>query len=70
VASLISSTEPFFLGRVGGSDTDAVADYLAARHEGSPEALEQLRKRHLAKVMKFNGFYDTRMIPLRGLSSS
>ena|SRR5436190_13288410 len=59
VVSLISNADPFFLGRIGGSDTDAVADYLAAKNEGSPEALEQLRERHLAKVMKFNGFYDS-----------
>src|SRR5207248_8768425 len=59
VVSLISNVDPFFLGRIGGSDTDAVADYLAAKNEGSPEALEQLRERHLAKVMKFNGFYDS-----------
>ena len=56
--SLLSNADPFFLGRVGGSDTDAVADYLAARIDGSPEALEEVHTRHLAKVMKFNGFYD------------
>lgn len=56
--SLLSNADPFFLGRVGGSDTDAVVDYLTAKKEGSPEGLEQARDRHLARVMKFNGFYD------------
>jgi hypothetical protein len=57
-AHLVSGGAPFFLGRVGGSDTDAVVDYLAARNEGTADALQHVTDRHLARVMKFNGFYD------------
>jgi len=55
-AHLVSGGAPFFLGRVGGSDTDAVVDYLAARNEGTADALQHVTDRHLARVMKFNGF--------------
>jgi hypothetical protein len=56
--NLISGGAPLFLGRVGGSDTDAVVDYLAARNEGTADAFQHVTDRHLARVMKFNGFYD------------
>ncbi|MBV8846390.1 MAG: hypothetical protein JO307_26590, partial [Bryobacterales bacterium] len=57
---LMMGDRPFFLGRVGGSDTDAVVDYLAATNE---EALRDVTHCHLARVMKFNGFYDTENSP-------
>ena len=55
--ALLSSKDPFFLGRVGGSDTNAVAAYLTnealGRESTHPDVIC-----HLKIVERYNGYYD------------
>jgi len=57
VESLILGKEPFFFSRIGGSDTDAVIDYIASKNSSNPEAFEKELLEHLATVQRYNGFY-------------
>jgi hypothetical protein len=53
----LADPEPFFLSRIGGSDTDAVVDYLQLAKSDKSALRAHLRK-HLPRVSLFNGFYD------------
>ncbi len=58
VSASLSSDEPCFLGRIGGSDTDLVLTHTALRHaQGEDVAWAYLRDRS-AIVKQYNGFYD------------
>jgi hypothetical protein len=57
IRSTIEGSEPCFIGRMGGSDTDAVAARLAADII-SPEEGRKVALQHLSKLRKFNGYYD------------
>jgi hypothetical protein len=57
VAKRLAGTEPFFLSRIGGSDTAAVVDYLRVKDSGATEVQSHL-DRHLPIVSRYNGFYD------------
>jgi hypothetical protein len=57
IKSVIDAPEPRFIGRMGGSDTDAVADRLAAEIE-SPASGCDAARRHLRRLRQFNGYYD------------
>lgn len=59
---LLSGSRPFFLSRIGGSDTDAVIDFLVAESTNSSEALEGHVRKHLPIVSTYNGFYAKRDI--------
>ncbi len=56
---LLTRSEPIFLSRIGGSDTNAVACFLQMQERPSGELEEQL-SHHKMMVQRFNGFYDTR----------
>src|SRR5262249_1197738 len=56
VNALMASRLPLFLARVGGSDTDAVVDYLAAIVNRDRDMLKSTTK-HVPRVSRFNGFY-------------
>src|SRR5690348_16160575 len=53
----LETPAPIFVSRIGGSDTDAVVDYLRVKNLG-PDELSQHIKRHRQRVSRFNGFYD------------
>jgi hypothetical protein len=56
--SMINAEDPMFLARIGGSDTDAVIEYVAS---GSPDgtlALPASLMQHLPIVQRYNGYYD------------
>jgi hypothetical protein len=57
----LSSEEPLFYGRIGGSDTDMVIDYLEGVMRGDDEEriFSRLR-RHFPIVEAYNGYYDKR----------
>jgi hypothetical protein len=60
IATLLSDPSPVFLSRIGGSDTNAVAKYLALKGRGTlsvgnPEILW-----HRGRAAEYNGFYDRR----------
>ena len=57
----LSNAEPLFYGRIGGSDTDMVIDYLEGimRGDEETEILSGLRK-HFPIVEAYNGYYDKR----------
>jgi len=55
----LAGSEPFFLSRIGGSDTAAVVDYLRAKELG-PAAIQSHVEQHLPIVSRYNGFYDMR----------
>ena len=57
VVTNFSRDEPLFLARIGGSDTDAMIDYLSFKTRDR-DALYSHIQRHLHVVEKFNGFYD------------
>jgi hypothetical protein len=48
---------PLFLSRIGGSDTDAVVDYLMRDHL-PPEKHEENNRKNLTIVKRYNGYYD------------
>lgn len=56
VLRLLSGPDPVFLGRIGGSDTNAIAALLEAEAEGRDgnEAVAS----HKSLVERYNGFYD------------
>jgi hypothetical protein len=57
LTSILTSQEPALIGRIGGSDTDA----LAALIEGaftSPDQARQAALSHLPRVRQYNGYYD------------
>lgn len=57
--ALLCNDAPAFLARIGGSDTDAVIDYLEAVEAGEPEdGLLQRIQPHVARIARFNGYYD------------
>jgi hypothetical protein len=57
VITQFSQDQPVFLSRIGGSDTDALIDYLSLKAH-DPESLSSHLRAHLHVVEKFNGFYD------------
>jgi len=57
VTRRLAGAEPYFLSRIGGSDTAAVVDYLRVRGAGATEVQSHL-DRHLPVVSRYNGFYD------------
>lgn len=57
--AMISGNDPFFLARIGGSDTDAVIEYVASgRPEDGASALPPSLMHHLPIVGRYNGYYD------------
>jgi hypothetical protein len=58
VETLLSSDNPTFLSRIGGSDTNAIAKYLALKENRtlSPEHVGLLW--HKKRTAEYNGFYD------------
>lgn len=52
----ISNREPFFLGRIGGSDTNALVDYLRCTSQG--DDLKSHISKWLPIVKRYNGFYS------------
>jgi hypothetical protein len=57
IKTIIRTSGPCFIGRLGGSDTDAIADRLTADSDSSSAAREAAM-RHLHRVQEFNGYYD------------
>lgn len=55
----ISDSRPFFLSRIGGSDTNALVDFLALPR-GDDSSLERHLNVHLPIVKRYNGFYSFR----------
>jgi hypothetical protein len=55
---MIDGNVPFFLSRIGGSDTDAVIDYLAVRNLQQEAMLDAHIAEHLPIVSRYNGFYS------------
>ena len=55
---VLTGKDPYFISRIGGSDTDAVVDYLRVKNLEGDELSVHLA-RHLPIVERFNGFYDT-----------
>ena len=55
---LMSHSSPFFLARIGGSDTDAVAAYAYAKETGGPDDILRRTLPYLSVVKQFNGYYD------------
>jgi len=55
--TMIDGNQPFFLSRIGGSDTNAVIDYLAAKKEPDSLVLDAHVRKHLPIVARYNGFY-------------
>ena len=55
--ALLASSQPVFVNRVGGSDTNAICAYLAALN-GGEDKLQSTLKTHSEIVERFNGFYD------------
>lgn len=53
----LQADAPVFLSRIGGSDTDAVVDYLRVKDEGPDELLRHV-SRYRPRVSRYNGFYD------------
>ncbi|HUO55287.1 MAG TPA: hypothetical protein VMU18_11130 [Rhodoblastus sp.] len=58
VVELCASESPAYLARIGGSDTNALLDFLHAKDAGEAAMAAHL-KRHLPLVEELNGFYDT-----------
>ena len=57
IHDLLSGTAPCFLGRVGGSDTNAVAAALTNKARGQPADHPDVMA-HLKTVERYNGYYD------------
>ncbi len=55
---LLSSKNPFFLNRVGGSDTNAIAKYLALKEGGILSSENSGILWHKRRTAEYNGFYD------------
>jgi hypothetical protein len=53
----LTANEPVFVSRIGGSDTDAVVDYVRAKDLGATEFARHLAW-HRPRVSRYNGFYD------------
>jgi len=51
---MIDGNVPFFLSRIGGSDTDAVMDYLAVRNLQQEAMLDAHIAVHLPIVSRYN----------------
>jgi hypothetical protein len=57
ISALLAGSEPSFIGRMGGSDTDALAAMIeGALHDEVSSRTAALR--HLPLVKRFNGYYD------------
>jgi len=67
-AAMISGDDPFFLGRIGGSDTDAVIDYVACGRPNHAGALSSSLIDHLAIIERYNGYYDKSRSPEKYLN--
>jgi len=61
--AMISGDYPFFLGRIGGSDTDAVIEYVACGRPNDAGSLSPSLVHHLAIVERYNGYYDKSRSP-------
>ena len=59
-SSLIGTSKPFLLTRIGGSDTSAVVDYLVKKRDGI--SMESHIAQYLPLVQKYNGFYAKKNI--------
>ena len=57
IVSKLQGDEPIFISRIGGSDTDAVVDYLRVKDCSEAEICAHAAK-HMPLVSKSNGFYD------------
>ncbi len=57
IVNHFSGDSPLFLSRIGGSDTNALVDYLRAKNVG-PSAVDAHVKVHLPIVERYNGFYE------------
>jgi len=57
IHGLLTGGDPVFLGRIGGSDTDAIAAMLQATDTGV-EASRRAALPHLPRVKMLNGYYD------------
>jgi hypothetical protein len=57
VLDKLQRDEPVFVSRIGGSDTDAVVDYLRIK-ETAPDGVAAHAAKYIPMVSKFNGFYD------------
>jgi hypothetical protein len=58
IASLLSDTTPIFLSRIGGSDTNAVAKYLALKERGILSGTDSEILWHRGRAAAYNGYYD------------
>src|SRR5258708_4973062 len=63
VRSLLTNNNALFLSRIGGSDTNAVIDYIRVRD--SSLDMERHLEQFLPIVKRFNGFYDLQDNPNR-----
>ncbi|MGJ4927601.1 hypothetical protein ACQR1I_20330 [Bradyrhizobium sp. HKCCYLS2038] len=57
IESILQDDQPLFLGRVGGSDTNAVAALLEAKRAGQGDLWGKIY-RHRLIVERYNGYYD------------
>jgi hypothetical protein len=64
VEKLLFDTKAIFISRIGGSDTNAVVDYIRARELGQEEIKKHIDE-FLPHVERFNGFYDSSHDPER-----
>jgi hypothetical protein len=57
--AVLTAPAPLFYGRIGGSDTDMVIDYLEGlmAQESDPALLERVRPHHRI-IEEYNGYYD------------
>jgi hypothetical protein len=56
---VLTSSDPVFYGRIGGSDTDMIIDYLEGEMAGEsvPQLLARVRPHH-DNLALYNGYYD------------
>lgn len=57
IKTMLNGNKPFFMSRVGGSDTDAVIDYLAAKKDPTGVSLDLHLSEYLPIASRYNGFY-------------
>ena len=60
VALLLDGDLPFFIARIGGSDTDLIMKYYAAVSEGGHSEATHAVLSDAWRIKRFNGYYDKR----------
>lgn len=58
VVSRLESIEPCFLARIGGSDTDLIAEYAQCLEDDNDGEAARVAASGIERVAQFNGYYD------------